>query len=61
VLIVEDDPTIGHPLHLGLQGHGYPTTWCRTGAAALIHVTETKPRKTGARFTSGGYLLVHGV
>ena len=44
VLIVEDDPTIGHHLHLGLQGHGYPTTWCRTGGAALIHVTETKPR-----------------
>jgi CheY-like chemotaxis protein len=44
VLIVEDDPTIGHHLHLGLQGHGYPTTWCRTGAAALIHVTEAKPR-----------------
>src|SRR6476659_2029188 len=43
VLIVEDDPTIGHHLHLGLQGHGYPTTWCRTGGAALIHVTETKP------------------
>jgi CheY-like chemotaxis protein len=44
VLIVEDDPTIGHHLHLGLQGHGYPTAWCRTGAAALIHVTEAKPR-----------------
>jgi DNA-binding response OmpR family regulator len=43
VLIVEDDPTIGHHLHLGLQGHGYPTTWCRTGGAALIHATETKP------------------
>jgi len=43
VLIVEDDPIIGHHLHLGLQGHGYPTTWCRTGGAALIHVTETKP------------------
>ena len=24
VLIVEDEPTIGHHLHLGLQGHGYP-------------------------------------
>jgi CheY-like chemotaxis protein len=44
VLIVEDDPTIGQHLQLGLQGHGYPTTWCRTGAAALIHVTEAKPR-----------------
>jgi DNA-binding response OmpR family regulator len=43
VLIVEDDPTIGHHLHLGLQGHGYPTTWCRTGGAALIHVTQSKP------------------
>jgi DNA-binding response OmpR family regulator len=43
VLIVEDDPTIGHHLHLGLQSHGYPTTWCRTGGAALIHVAETKP------------------
>ena len=44
VLIVEDDPTIGQHIQLGLQGHGYPTTWCRTGAAALIHVTEAKPR-----------------
>ena len=44
VLIVEDDPTIRQHLQLGLQGHGYPTTWCRTGAAALIHVTEAKPR-----------------
>jgi hypothetical protein len=26
VLIVEDDPTIGQHLQLGLQGHGYPTT-----------------------------------
>ena len=43
VLIVEDDPTIGHHLHLGLEGHGYPTTWCRTGAAALIQVRETRP------------------
>jgi DNA-binding response OmpR family regulator len=43
VLIVEDDPTIGHHLHLGLEGHGYPTTWCRTGGAALIEVRETRP------------------
>jgi DNA-binding response OmpR family regulator len=43
VLIVEDDPTIGHHLHLGLEGHGYPTTWCRTGAAALIHARENRP------------------
>ena len=43
MLIVEDEPTIGHHLQLGLQGHGYPTAWCRTGAAALIHVTEAKP------------------
>src|SRR5512133_2008833 len=34
---------MGHHLRLGLQGHGYPTTWCRTGGAALFHVTETKP------------------
>jgi CheY-like chemotaxis protein len=44
VLIVEDDPTIGHHLHLGLEGHGYPTAWCRTGAAALIHVRESSPK-----------------
>jgi DNA-binding response OmpR family regulator len=43
VLIVEDDPTIGHHLHLGLEGHGYPTTWCRTGTAALIHARENRP------------------
>ena len=45
VLIVEDDPTIGHHLHLGLEGHGYRTTWCRTGAAALIHARD----RLGAR------------
>ena len=43
VLIVEDDTTIGHHLHLGLEGHGYPTTWCRTGSAALIQVREARP------------------
>jgi DNA-binding response OmpR family regulator len=43
VLIVEDDPTIGHHLQLGLEGHGYPTTWCRTGTAALIHARENRP------------------
>jgi len=43
VLIIEDDPIIGHHLHLGLQSHGYSTTWCRTGGAALIHVRETAP------------------
>jgi DNA-binding response OmpR family regulator len=43
VLIVEDDATIGHHLHLGLEGHGNSATWCRTGTAALIHVRETKP------------------
>ena len=43
VLIVEDDATIGHHLHLGLEGHGYSATWCRTGAAALIHVREARP------------------
>ena len=44
VLIVEDDPTIGHHLHLGLEGHGYPTAWCRTGSAALIQVRESAPK-----------------
>jgi hypothetical protein len=34
VLIVKDDPTIGHHLQLGLEGHGYSATWCRTGTAA---------------------------
>jgi DNA-binding response OmpR family regulator len=43
VLIVEDDSTIGHHLQLGLEGHGYPTTWCRTGGAALIQAREAKP------------------
>src|SRR3954464_3848597 len=43
VLTVEDDATIGHHLHLGLEGHGYSATWCRTGTAALIHVRETRP------------------
>jgi DNA-binding response OmpR family regulator len=43
VLIVEDDAVIGHHLTLGLQAHGYPTTWCHTGAAAQIHVRENEP------------------
>lgn len=43
VLIVEDDPVIGHHLQLGLQSSRYPTTWCRTGAAALIHAREARP------------------
>jgi DNA-binding response OmpR family regulator len=43
VLVVEDDPTIGHHLQVGLHGYGYPTTWCRTGAGALIHARENQP------------------
>jgi DNA-binding response OmpR family regulator len=43
VLIVEDDPTIGHHLQLGLQSNGYPTYWCRSGAAALIQARESNP------------------
>jgi hypothetical protein len=41
VLIVEDDPQLG-TTSTSVQGHGYPTTWCRTGSTALIHVTETE-------------------
>jgi DNA-binding response OmpR family regulator len=43
VLLVEDDPTIGHHLLLGLQSNGYHTHWCRTGAAALVQFHESKP------------------
>ena len=43
VLVVEDDPTIGHHLQLGLQGNGYSISWCRTGAAALTQARESNP------------------
>lgn len=43
VLMVEDDPAIGHHLQVGLQNSGYPTTWCRTGNAGLVHARETRP------------------
>lgn len=43
VLVVEDDPTIGHHLQVGLSSHGYLTTWCRTGAAALVDAQEGQP------------------
>ena len=36
VLLVEDDATIGRNLLAGIRAHGYPATWCHTGAAALI-------------------------
>ncbi|MFI6949960.1 response regulator transcription factor [Streptomyces sp. NPDC050422] len=41
VLIVEDDNTIGRHLDAGLRGHGYHTTWCRTGANALAEARAT--------------------
>jgi DNA-binding response OmpR family regulator len=43
VLIVEDDPAIGHHLQVGLQSSGYPTTWCRTGSAGLLHAQKAHP------------------
>jgi DNA-binding response OmpR family regulator len=43
VLVVEDDPTIGRNLQDGLRSHGYPTTWCRTGAAALLQARNASP------------------
>ena len=43
VLIVEDDPVIGHHLTVGLRNSGYRTTWCRTGNSGLIEARETKP------------------
>ena len=43
VLVVEDDATIGYHLQVGLRSHGYPTAWCRTGAAALIQAREAHP------------------
>ncbi|MFJ1581288.1 MULTISPECIES: response regulator transcription factor [unclassified Streptomyces] len=38
VLVVEDDDTIGRHLDAGLRGHGYGTTWCRTGLSALAEI-----------------------
>jgi DNA-binding response OmpR family regulator len=35
VLIVEDDATIVHYLHLGLEGHGYSATSATTGSPTL--------------------------
>jgi DNA-binding response OmpR family regulator len=40
ILLVEDDDTIGRHLTNGLGTHGYPTTWCRTGSAALVEARE---------------------
>ena len=37
VLLVEDDEAIGRHLRQALAGHGYDSTWCRTGAGALAH------------------------
>ncbi|MEU1371643.1 response regulator transcription factor [Streptomyces sp. NPDC005803] len=41
ILIVEDDDTIGRHLDAGLRGHGYHTTWCRTGMNALAEARAT--------------------
>jgi DNA-binding response OmpR family regulator len=41
VLVVEDDDTIGRHLDAGLRGHGYHTTWCRTGLNALAEARAT--------------------
>ncbi|MFE9809678.1 response regulator transcription factor [Streptomyces sp. NPDC005227] len=41
VLVVEDDETIGRHLDAGLRGHGYHTTWCRTGMNALAEARAT--------------------
>ncbi|MFD3485324.1 response regulator transcription factor [Streptomyces sp. NPDC058665] len=38
VLVVEDDDTIGRHLDAGLRGHGYGTTWCRTGLSAMAEI-----------------------
>jgi DNA-binding response OmpR family regulator len=35
VLVIEDDATIGRHLDAGLRGHGYRTTWSRTGTGGL--------------------------
>lgn len=43
VLIVEDDPVIGHHLAAGLDNNGYQTRWCRTGAGALAQARESSP------------------
>jgi len=40
VLLVEDDKAIGRHLRQGLAGHGYDSTWCRTGAGALAHARQ---------------------
>jgi DNA-binding response OmpR family regulator len=40
VLLVEDDPDIGLELSQALTGHGYPTAWVTTGAAALDAVAH---------------------
>jgi len=40
LLLVEDDETIGRNLEAGLRGHGYHTSWQRTGAGALIEAEK---------------------
>jgi DNA-binding response OmpR family regulator len=41
VLVIEDDATIGRHLDVGLRGHGYRTTWCRTGTSGLAEARAT--------------------
>jgi len=40
LLLVEDDDTIGRNLVSGLRAHGYATTWCRTGGAAMLEARQ---------------------
>ncbi len=41
ILIVEDDPAIGHGLRTALEGQGYAVTWCERGLDALAHTATT--------------------
>ena len=41
MLVVEDDPTIGHGLRTALQAQGYAVTWCEKGADALVAAGHT--------------------
>lgn len=43
VLVIEDDDTIGRHLDAGLRGHGYHSTWCRTGMSGLAEARTNTP------------------
>ncbi|MBD0739286.1 DNA-binding response regulator [Streptomyces sp. CBMA29] len=42
-MVIEDDATIGRHLDAGLRGHGYRSTWCRTGTSGIAQARAVRP------------------